>query len=585
MPTLEWIGKDKVINHHQDVAYRVLERQYSFCAEGQTEADNGSGNMIIHGDNLVALKALLPQYEGKIKCIYIDPPYNTGNEKWVYNDNVNDPKMKKWLGDVVGREGEDLSRHDKWLCMMYPRLQLLQKLMAVDGAIFISIDSNELFYLKLVCDEIFGGNCFVSNISWQRTYSTRNDSKGIVNEVEHILVYSKQPNWNPNKLPRTDTMNAKYKNPDNDDAPWRTDNAFAPGAATHQGMVYAIQHPFTGKMLYPSNGACWRYQQGDMLEIMRGWCDYELKNLHDERERAKVCGVSEEEVRQGVLGIVLSEELETSRSKAMLVLNRGQWPRFFFTKSGEGGIARKTYLENVGGKLVTNFWPHIEVGHTDEAKKEMLSVFDGKATFDTPKPSRLIGRVLQVAADEEAIILDSFAGSGTTAHAVLNLNKQDGGNRKFILIETEEYADTITAERVKRVIRGYGEGNSTVEGTGGDFSFYELGDVLLLADGNLNESVGVDRIRAYVYFMETKQTIGEKSSEENDYFLGTHNQTAYYFYYEPETVTTLDDSFLATIRTRSDSYLIYADRLALSADDLRKYNIVFKKIPRDISRL
>ena len=190
MPTLEWIGKDKVINHHQDVAYRVLERQYSYSAEGQTEADNGSGNMIIHGDNLVALKALLPQYEGKIKCIYIDPPYNTGNEKWVYNDNVNDPKMKKWLGDVVGREGEDLSRHDKWLCMMYPRLQLLQKLMAVDGVIFISIDSNELFYLKLVCDEIFGGSCFVSNISWQRTYSTRNDSKGIVNEVEHILVYS-----------------------------------------------------------------------------------------------------------------------------------------------------------------------------------------------------------------------------------------------------------------------------------------------------------------------------------------------------------------------------------------------------------
>jgi adenine-specific DNA-methyltransferase len=338
-------------------------------------------------------------------------------------------------------------------------------------------------------------------------------------------------------------------------------------------------------MLYPSNGACWRYQQGDMLEIMRGWCDYELKDLHDERERAKVCGVSEDEVRQGVMGIVLSEELETSRSKAMLVLNRGQWPRFFFTKNGEGGIARKTYLENVGGKLVTNFWPHIEVGHTDEAKKEMLSIFDGKATFDTPKPSRLIERVLQVAADKEATILDSFAGSGTTAHAVLNLNKQDGGNRKFILVETEDYAETITAERVKRVICGYGEGNNAVDGTGGDFSFYELGDVLLLADGNLNESVGVDRIRAYVYFMETKQTFGEKSPKENDYFLGTHNQTAYYFYYEPETVTTLDDSFLATIRTRADGYLIYADRLALSTDDLRKFNIVFKKIPRDISRL
>lgn len=585
MPTLEWIGKDKVINHHQDVPYRVLERVYSFSAEGQAVGDIGSENMIIHGDNLVALKALLPMYEGRIKCIYIDPPYNTGNEQWVYNDNVNDPKMRKWLGEVVGREGEDLSRHDKWLCMMYPRLQLLQKLLAEDGVIFISIDSNELFFLKNICDEIFGSSCFVSCISWQRTYSTRNDSKGIVNEVENILVYSKQPGWNPNKLPRTEAMNSKYKNPDNDDTPWRTDNAFAPGAATHQGMVYAIQHPFTGKMLYPSNGACWRYQQSDMLEIMRGWCGYDLRDLHDEHQRAAVCGVPEEEVRPGVMGIVLSEPFAVSKEKATVVLNRGQWPRFFFTKNGEGGIARKTYLENVGGKLVTNFWPHMEVGHTDEAKKEMLALFDGRATFDTPKPTRLIERVLQVAADEEAIILDSFAGSGTTAHAVLNMNKRDGGSRKFILIETEYYAESITAERVKRVIRGYGEGSGEVEGTGGDFSFYELGDVLLLADGNLNESVSAEKIRSYVYFMETKQTLPAPTGEDNPYYLGTNNQTAYYFYFEPETVTTLDDAFLATIRTRAEGYLIYADILALSADDLRKYNIIYKKIPRDISRL
>ena len=186
MPTLEWIGKDKVINHHQDVAYRVLERQYSFSAEGQTEADNGSGNMIIHGDNLVALKALLPQYEAKIKCIYIDPPYNTGNEKWVYNDNVNDPKIKKWLGDVVGREGEDLSRHDKWLCMMYPRLQLLKWFLAEDGVIFISIDDNELYNLKQICDEIFGSSSFIANIIWQKTYSPRNDAKGIPYETDWI---------------------------------------------------------------------------------------------------------------------------------------------------------------------------------------------------------------------------------------------------------------------------------------------------------------------------------------------------------------------------------------------------------------
>ncbi len=186
MPILDWVGKDKVINHHQKVPFRVLEKQYTYGA-------NDSENMIIHGDNLEALKALLPRYEGRVKCIYIDPPYNTGNEGWVFNDNVNDPKIRKWLGEVVGKEGEDLSRHDKWLCMMYPRLKLLQKLLADDGAIFISIDDNELYNLKLVCDEIFGASCFVSTVSWQRTYSTRNDSKGIVSEVEHIEVYSKRP--------------------------------------------------------------------------------------------------------------------------------------------------------------------------------------------------------------------------------------------------------------------------------------------------------------------------------------------------------------------------------------------------------
>lgn len=179
MPTLNWIGKDKVVNHHLDVPFRTLEKQYTFAPNGRDD----DGNMIIHGDNLDALKALLPMYEGRVKCIYIDPPYNTGNEKWVYNDNVNDPHIKAWLGKVVGAEGEDLSRHDKWLCMMYPRLKLLQKLMAEDGVIFISIDDAEYANLKLICDEIFGANCFVSNISWQRTYSTRNDSKGIVNEV------------------------------------------------------------------------------------------------------------------------------------------------------------------------------------------------------------------------------------------------------------------------------------------------------------------------------------------------------------------------------------------------------------------
>lgn len=579
MPTLNWIGKDKVVNHHLDVPFHTLEKQYTFAPNG----GDGDGNMIIHGDNLDALKALLPMYEGRVKCIYIDPPYNTGNEKWVYNDNVNDPHIKAWLGKVVGAEGEDLSRHDKWLCMMYPRLKLLQKLMAEDGVIFISIDDAEYANLKLICDEIFGANCFVSNISWQRTYSTRNDSKGIVNEVEHILVYSKLPDWQPAKLPRTAEMNSIYKNPDNDVISWASDNPFAPGAISHQGMVYAIQHPFTGKMIYPSANACWRYQQDQMLEIMRGWCDYELRDLHDDEKRAEVCGTSIDDVRKGVMGIVLSKSLEESAAQATLVYKRGQWPKFYFTKGGKGGIRRKTYLENVGGKPPTNLWLYTDTGHTDEAKKELLSIFKGKAPFDTPKPSRLIQFVLQIVGDKDAIILDSFAGSGTTAHAVLNMNKQDGGHRKFILVEMGDYAENITAERVRRVINGYGEGNKAVEGTGGGFSFYELGEALLI-NGMLNPNAAEEKIRAYVYYTETRCAL-PAASENEKYLLGVHENHAYYFYYEADRMTTLNRAFLQTIQTRAEGYLIYADSNTLSAEDMARFHITFKKIPRDIAAL
>ncbi|EFU80558.1 site-specific DNA-methyltransferase [Mobiluncus curtisii] len=644
MPELNWVGKNKVINHHLDVPYRVLERQYSFDTDGQHKVDNGSNNMIIHGDNLEALKSLLPRYDGQVDVIYIDPPYNTGNEGWVYNDAVNDPQIKKWLGEVVGKEGEDLSRHDKWLCMMYPRLRLLQRLLAPTGAIFISIDDNEAANLRLIGNEIFGARCFVADISWQRTYSTRNDSKGIPAEVEHLLVFSKQPDWQPNKLERTAEMDSKYKNPDNDRSPWRTDNAFAPGARTHQGMVYAIQHPFTGELLYPAINNCWRYQQDEMFSIMSGWTDYELVDLYDEAERAKVCGVKAEEVREGVKAIMLAKPLEQARLDAQAVLARGQWPRFFFTKNGEGGIARKTYLDSVGGLLPTNYWSHVEAGHTDEAKKEIQELFDGAVAFDTPKPTRLIERVLKVASSPHSIVLDSFAGSGTTAHAVLSLNKKDGGNRQFILVELGDYADSVTAERVKRVARGYTATKSVkttlydeklttamlkkgekvfaeakaiadgakdqyekvtgpsvkdgqlqvvaqtsakedVPGLGGDFSFYELGPELI-AEGNLNPDVPVAQVRDYIWFTETRRAIPDDSSS-NPYYLGSANGAVYYFIYEPDAVTVLDRAFLATMdpNHRGESYIVYADLCELSAEEMTKLGIVFKKIPRDITRL
>lgn len=577
MPTLEWIGKDKVVNHHMDVPFRVLEKKYVF--------GDGGENMIIHGDNLAALKSLLPRFEGRVKCVYIDPPYNTGNEGWCYNDNVSDPKMKKWLGEVVGKEGEDLSRHDKWLCMMYPRLVLLRKLLADDGAIFISIDDNELYNLKLICDEIFGASCFIADISWQRTYSTRNDSKGVVSEVEHVLAYGRKPNWSPNKLPRTTEMDAKYKNPDNDIQAWRSSDAFAPGAVTHQGMVYAIQHPFTGKMIYPSNGACWRYQQNDMLEIMQGWCGYELRDLHDEKERANVCGVAEEEVRRGVMGIVLSDTPETSRAKAQAVYDRGQWPRFFFTKGGKGGIARKTYLEKVGGRLPTNFWPYEETGHTDEAKKELLAIFGGRSAFSTPKPTRLIEFILRIAADKDSLILDSFAGSGTTAHAVLKMNAEDGGSRRFILVEMEDYAESVTAERARRVINGCGEGSSAVSGTGGGFSYYELGAEIFSKSGELNAAADFAKVREYVWYMETRAPYTPPADTASP-LLGVHGNTAYYIFCgDGGAPRVLGYDTLAEIKEHAERCVVYADRCELNEEELKRNNIVFRKIPRDVPSL
>ena len=640
MPTLNWIGKDKVVNHHLDVPFYTLEHKYGFQAEDETDtSETHSGNMIIHGDNLVALKALLPEYEGRVNCIYIDPPYNTGEEKWVYNDNVNDPHIKKWLGEVVGKEGEDLSRHDKWLCMMYPRLVLLQKLLHPQGAIFISIDDNEYTNLKAICDELFGKNCFVANISWQRTYSPRNDKDGIAAEAEHLLVYGKEPDWLPKKLERTDEMDARYSSPDNDVRLWKSGDATAPGAINHQTMVYAVQHPITGRLLYPSNGRHWTFGQDQMYSIMNEWADYELKPINDTERRKEICGT--ENVPETINAIMLCD-VEKGRMKAVTRYSQGMWPLLAFSSGGKGGFIRKVYLENVEGRLVTNLWPYAEVGHTDEAKKELKEIFGGKSPFDTPKPTRLIERILDIATDDNSIILDSFAGSGTTAHAVLLANQKKHSHRKFILVELMDYADTTTAYRVKKAITGYKAAmkheveiynkkltvknlahaetflkeaetvierekenyaeiskpklvdncikviatrvsDGLVEGLPGSFDYYELGQPLF-KDDHLNEEVSEDKIRSYIYYTETKQPL-TRIREERSYLLDVLNGTAYYFYYERDKLTNLSIETLNNIvDEKSGQYIIYADTCTIDEETRSELNVVFKQIPRDIKR-
>jgi adenine-specific DNA-methyltransferase len=523
MPTLHWIGKDKVINHHHDVPFKVLDHQYSF--NGNSAPVTGtSHNKIIHGDNLEALKALLPEYEGKIKCIYIDPPYNTGNENWVYNDNVSDPRLKKWLGQIVGKDSEDLTRHDKWLCMMYPRLKLLHALLAKDGAIFISIDDNEQANLKLICDEIFGINNFLANVIWQHSIQPKGYLGKFSIHHNHTIIYSKHTDFILGSLLRTDEHNIAYSNSDNDpNGLWRTGDVR--NALYRPNLIYDITSP-SGKIINPPKNG-WRWSK---------------------------------------------ETLSKKISTGEIVFNKT-----------ETNIIRKIYLNNLEGRSPESIWFGKEVGTTREANKTLKNIFENDLVFDTPKPVELVERILQIVTDSNSIILDSFAGSGTTAHAVLNLNKQDGGNRKFILIEMEDYAESITAERVKRVIKGYGD----KEGTDGSFEYYKLGETLFIGENNeyLNEAVDIEKIRNYIWYSETRSflvTSDPHSKEET--LLGIHHNTAYYFIYHPAHLTSLDFETLATINVKAGQYIIYADNCLLSKDFLFRNNIVFKKIPRDISR-
>ena len=551
MPSLTWIGKDAVLNHHLDVPYRVLEKKYDF-------GDGEPGNKIIHGDNLEALKSLLPEYEGRVKCIYIDPPYNTGNENWVYNDNVNSPKIKKWLGQVVGKESEDLTRHDKWLCMMYPRLKLLQKLLSNDGAIFISIDDNEQANLKLVCDEIFGAGNFVTNFLWKSTPGS-NTGKDVKTVTEYILMY-KGKSFKANTKIQEDT--SKY-NLEDEFVERRGKYVLnkldrrMTGSHYSEALNYQIEMP-DKSLLYP----------GSSVEKQTHW------NWR----------WSKTKVEWGIKNDFI-----------VFKKNKGLWSVYFkqyqFVNNDDEIIERTLPYQNL-----------LEGDSFNSARgtSDLMKIFESKK-FDYPKPVSLIEEILKIATSPNAhtskgrspdliphtpdIILDSFAGSGTTAHAVLNLNKQDGGNRKFILVEMEDYAETITAERVRRVIKGYGPstGSGTVtEGTGGSFAYYELGPELL-KDGFINEDVSEQTIREYLYYTETNHALPQSN---NGYpaHLGNFEGVAYYVLYNKDETPTLDATFLASISEKADRYVIYADNCIMPQKFLFNHDITFKKIPRDIRR-
>lgn len=399
MTELVFKGKEFVWNHHLAVPFRPLEMQ----------ADKGigparlDGNLIVQGDNLHALKALLPMYAGKVDCIFIDPPYNTGNEGWAYNDNVNAPMIREWLdANPIGIE--DGLRHDKWCAMMWPRLRLLHDLLSDEGSIWITLDDNEVHRARSILDEVFGEDNFVATCIWHKMDSPKNTAQFLSVDHDYILVYAKRlSDFEVNLLPRSEEMLARYKNPDNDArGPWLLSDLAARNEYS-EGR-YSITTP-SGKVIPgPPPGSYWRVSRKKF------------------------------------------DELDADG-------------RIWWGESGDNRPGMKRFLSEVrGGVVPQTIWHWEDVGSTRHSKQDLsrlMGLQAGEDTFITPKPVRLVDRIISVAAKPDSIILDSFAGSGTTAHAVLEANKRDGGNRRFILVEMEDYADRLTAERVRRVINGY----------------------------------------------------------------------------------------------------------------------------------
>ena len=535
MPTLEFKGKQHIYAHHLTVPYRPLEPDENrSCNPSDTD-----DNLIIHGDNLHALKALLPRYANRIKCVYIDPPYNTGNENWVYNDNVNSPLMQQWLTENAPVDNEDLERHDKWLCMMWPRLHLLKELLSEDGIIFISIDHNEQHHLRMLMDEIFGEQNIVANFTWWSKYTLSNDSKTVSYQHENILAYAKNLDvCQIGVLPRTPEMDKSYKNPDEDPkGPWKATPLHAKSGRDEDR--YSLEFP-NGVTWYCPEGRFPRYNQNRLMELYK----------------------------------------------------EGQ---LYFGRSGKSQPNKKTYLSEVkAGKTVGSLWAYQEVGSTHQANEELASVM-GKGIFNNPKGTKLIQRIFQTAnLSSDDIVLDSFAGSGSTAHAVLALNREDGGNRKFILIECEDYADTITAERVRRVINGVPNARDTDlrGGLGGSFTYCTLGkpmEVETMLTGEALPSYAA--LAANLLYTTSGTSVGPDAltAKNDDGLFHSDAENDYYLIYKPDLAYLRSDAAILNIeraervREASDQTgrkaIVYAAGNYIGQRELTRMRIVFCQLP------
>lgn len=512
MPILDWLGRDEALKVANNTPYRLLE-EVSELGYG----DKNTENMIVQGDNLEALKALLPFYAGQVKCIYIDPPYNTGS---------------RFTSDGKTLQYDDNLEHSTWLSMMQPRLELLKEFLREDGSIWISLDDTEQAYCKVLCDEIFGRQNFVCNVIWQKKYAPANDAKWLSDNHDFIMVYAKNKTiWRPNLLPRSDEMNARYKNPDNDPrGPWKAGDL---SVKTYTANCdYPIKTP-TGRIVTPPESRCWVVSKERFEELQRD-------------------------------------------------------NRIWFGPTGNNVPAIKRFLSDVKqGSTSLTVWPYTEVGHNQDAKKEVKE-FNSNDVFATPKPERLIERVLILASNPGDLVLDSFLGSGTTAAVAHKMG------RRYIGIEMGNHAVTHCVPRLKAVIDGEQGGVSEAVNWqgGGGFRFYKLGNEVFNSEGQINEGISFENLSAHIWFTETKTPFNKPTVKST--FLGMKDNVAYALLYNGIlrdkridggnvlTSKTLDVILSDMEHKPYDKLVIYGESSRISLPRLKALNIEFKQTPYDI---
>ena len=565
MPTLNWIGKKEVVNHHRQVPFHLLQDVPKLSV-----GDPGTGNLLVEGDNLLALKALLPYYAGQVKCIYIDPPYNTGVDErdengkrsgWIYNDNLKSPEIREWLNKVVGEEAEDLSRHDKWLCMMYPRLTLLWQFLRDDGVIFVSIDEVEFASLRFLLDDIFGITNRVGTIIWKN--ATDNNPTNIAIEHEYLFCYAKKKQC-LSKTWKASTLAVKEK-------------------------LLQISNEFVERHIVQDKRQA-EYTKWFRINRSQLWPFEDYKFIDDDGIYTGMRAVhnpGKEGYRYDVIhpatGKPCAQPMMGYRFPKDTMDDLIAQDRIIFGSDETKIIELKVYVKDYRAKLSSLFDLDGRVG-TNEIK----AIFpESKRPFDFPKPTGLIEELLSFTTNGDDIILDSFAGSGTTGNAIFKLNHSDNQTRRFILIEMKKsIAQEITAERLKRVALGYKNAKSeSIEGLGSGFRFAVLGEPLFDEKGNIRSTVRFTDLARHVYFTETGEPLPIQPKATSP-LVGVCQGTAVYLLYNgilkdksPDGGNVLTTAILEHLPKHSGLKVIYGTACRLGPERLRRENIIFKQLP------